>query len=186
MATTSQGTQAHGGPAEGHGGGAFPPFQGDTFAAQLLWLAIAFGALYWLLSKVALPRVASILEERRDRIEADLDTAARLKSETEAAIAAYEKALADARASAQSLAADTRDKLAAEAEENRKGLEADLAAKLAAAEKTIGATKAAAMANVQAIATEAAGAIVERLVGVAPPADHLAKAVADATQGRRG
>jgi F-type H+-transporting ATPase subunit b len=98
----------------------------------------------------------------------DLAEAERLKAASDAAVASYEKALADARGRAQALANVTREKQAAEAEETRKALEAELNARLAKAEVKITATKAAAMANVQGIATEAAGAIVQRLVGIAP------------------
>ena len=65
-------------PASEHGGG-FPPFQKDTFASQLLWLALVFVALYLLMSRIALPRIGSILEARRQRIDGDLAEAARLK-----------------------------------------------------------------------------------------------------------
>ena len=98
----------------------------------------------------------------------DLDKAAKLKAETDAAIAAYEKALADAKAKAQAIAAETRDKLAAETDARRKALEADLTAKLAAAEAQIVDGKTKAMQNVRGIAVDAAAAIVERLMGTAP------------------
>src|SRR5438132_304775 len=90
-------------PASEHGGG-FPPFQKETFASQLLWLALVFVALYLLMSRIALPRIGSILEQRRQRIDGDLADAAELKESSDAAIAAYEKALADARGRAQTLA----------------------------------------------------------------------------------
>jgi F-type H+-transporting ATPase subunit b len=154
-------------PASEHGGG-FPPFQKDTFGSQLLWLAIFFIALYLIASKLALPRVGSIIADRRSRIEGDLAEAARMKDATDAAIATYEKELADARARAQAIAAETRDKLNAEAEASRKAVEASLHAKLTAAEQTIATTRTAAMANVQSIAQEAAIAIVMRLTGKAP------------------
>ena len=83
-------------PAQGAHGG-FPPFQSQTFASQLVWLAIAFVLLYVLMAKLALPRVGSIIESRQKRIEGDLADASRLKGESDAAVAAYEKALADAR-----------------------------------------------------------------------------------------
>jgi len=153
----SSGTEAT--PPSEHGGG-FPPFQKDTFASQLLWLAIFFVALYLIAWKLALPRVGSIIADRRKRISGDLDEAARLKDTADAAIASYEKALADARARAQAIAAETRDKINAEADARRKAVEAGLHAKLAAAEQTIAATRTAAMANVQGIARQAAVAIV--------------------------
>ena len=89
--------------------GHFPPFEKDSFATQFVWLALVFVALYLLMSRVALPRIGSILEARRQRIDGDLAEAARLKDASDAAIAAYEKSLADARGRAQTLANETRD-----------------------------------------------------------------------------
>jgi F-type H+-transporting ATPase subunit b len=170
----STGTEAT--PPSEHGGG-FPPFQKDTFGSQLLWLAITFGALYLIASKLALPRVGGIIADRRARIDGDLREAARMKEAADAAIASYEKSLADARAKAQTIAAQTRDKIAAEAEARRKEVEANLHVKLAAAEQTIQATRTAAMSNVQGIAKDAAIAIVVQLIGKAPAEEAAAAAV---------
>jgi F-type H+-transporting ATPase subunit b len=159
--------------------GAFPPFQSQTFASQLVWLVIAFVLLYVLMLKVALPRVAKIIESRQKRIADDIAEAERLKEQSDEAVAAYEKALADARARAQTIANETRDSQAAAADARRKTLEGELNAKLAEAEKTIAATKQAAMANVRAIAEDATRAIVERLIGLAPSEKAVAEAVAD-------
>jgi len=176
QATTHATTQAHGGSHGG--GGTFPPFDGSTMLSQLLWFAIAFGALYWLMSKVVLPRVASILEERETRVATDLDAAAKLKADTDHAIAAYEKALADAKAKAQAIATETRDRLQGETDARRKAIEADLAVKLEAAEQQITASKAQAMTNVRGIAVDAAQAIVQQLVGTAPSVADVEAAVA--------
>ena len=176
-------TTSTGHPAEG-GHGGFPPFQSDTFASQLVWLAIAFVLLYVLMSKLALPRVASIIESRQKRIADDIGEASRLKSESDAAVAAYEKALADARARAQAMANETRERQAAEAKERRKMLEDALNAKLAAAEKAIAAAKQSAMSNVRGIAEGAARAIVERLIGKSPDEKSVAAAVADVLKGQ--
>ena len=164
-------------------GGAFPPFDSSTFVGQLFWLVIFFGALYWLMSKVALPRVASILEERKDRVARDLADAAAAKTKAEGAMTAYEKSLADARGKAQGIAQATRDRVNAASDVKRKSLEADLGAKLAAAEKTVAETKAKALGNVESIATDAAGAIVERLIGKAPAPGAVADAVRAAVKG---
>jgi F-type H+-transporting ATPase subunit b len=165
-------------PTSEHGRG-FPPFEKQTFASQLLWFTLTFVVLYLLMSRVALPRIASILEDRRRHIESDLAEAQRLKEASDAAIAAHEKALAEARGRAQTLANETREKAAAAAELRRKEVDAKLGAHIAEAEKTIAATRAGAMTNVRGIASEAAAAIVERLAGVSPRSQEVAEAVGD-------
>jgi F-type H+-transporting ATPase subunit b len=168
-------------PAGEHG--PFPPFDKQTFPSQLLWLTLTFVALYLLMSRIALPRIDSILDRRRQRISGDLAEALRLKGESDAAIAAYEKALADARSRAQALVNDARQRQAAEAEAARKALDATLNARITQAERSIAETKSAAMVNVRGIATEAAAAIVVRLVGIAPASrDVVAAAVAEALE----
>lgn len=163
--------------------GVFPPFDSTTFASQLVWLAITFVVLYVLMAKVALPRVGGIIESRQKRIDDDIAEAGALKAQSDAALAAYEKALADARASAQAIANETRDKQAAEAAARRKSLEDALNAKLVEAEKTIAATKQAAMANVRGIASDATKAIVERLIGKVPSDAAADAAVGEALKG---
>jgi len=165
-------------PQSEHGGG-FPPFQKDTFPSQILWLAFFFIALYLLMSRIGLPRVGGILENRQRHIDDDISEAERLKKESDEALAGYEKSLADARNRAQTLANETRQRQAAEAEATRKVLDAKLQTQIADAEKAIAARKSAAMANVRGIATDAAAAIVERLIGTAPPAREVESAVAD-------
>ena len=170
----AQNTTAH---TETAGHGAFPPFEKETFPSQLFWLVICFVALYLITARLVRPRVAGILDDRRNRISGDLADAGRLKGEAEAAMAAYEKALADARGRAQTIANETRERLQREADANRKTLEEQLNARLAEAERAIAATKSNAMANVRGIAAEAAGAIVARLTGVAAPAPAVTAAV---------
>jgi F-type H+-transporting ATPase subunit b len=173
---------ATGAHTEHPGGGKpqFPPFNKETFASQLVWFVVFFVMLYVIISRLAIPRIGSIIEARRSRVEGDLAEANRLKEQSDLALKAYEKSLADARNRAQALANETRDKLNVEAEKARKKLEAELNAKLAEAEKTIAATKTAAMANVRGIAVDTAAAIVQRLIGTAPPASAVEAAVAEA------
>ena len=161
----------------------FPPFQKDTFASQLVSLLIAFVALYLIVSRIALPRVGSLLDERQNAIEGDLAAAQKLKDESDAALKAYESELAAARARAQAISTETREKLNAVAEAERKTLEERLAIKLAEAEKTIAATREAAMSNVRGIAAEAAAAIVQRLTGLTPDGKAVESAVEASLKG---
>ena len=163
--------------AAAEGAGVFPPFDSSTFASQLLWLAIAFGITYYVISKIAGPRISSILEDRHDRIASDIAEAERLKRETDEAMESYEKALADARGRAQALANETRDKLTAETTAKRKASEEALATKLAEAESRIATIKSEAMAEVDSIATEAVSAIMDKLAPKKPTDAAVTKAV---------
>lgn len=179
-AETGPGLSTSGTESDGGAGGhkePFPPFNGSTFAGQLFWLAIFFGLLLWLMSKVALPRVQNILEGRAERIEADFAEANRLKTETDAAIAAYEKTLAEARAEGQRIAAEMHETVAKDAEAHRASLETELNARLETSEKQIADTKTSALGNVRGIAIDTASAIIERLSGKAPAANDVEQAV---------
>jgi F-type H+-transporting ATPase subunit b len=158
----------------------FPPFEKSTFASQLVSLLIAFVALYLIVSRIALPRVGSLLDERQNAIDGDLAEAQKLKDASDNALKAYESELAAARSRAQAIGAETRDKLNAASEAERKTLEERLSVKLADAEKTITSTREAAMSNVRGIAADAAAAIVQRLTGVLPDG-HAVNSAVDAS-----
>ncbi|HEY9010950.1 MAG TPA: ATP F0F1 synthase subunit B [Devosia sp.] len=157
-------TEAHGAGDAGHSE-VFPPFDPASFGGQLLWLALSFVFLYVVMSRAALPRIGSILESRRVRIEGDLKEAERLRLETERAAQAYEQALADARANAHKIAEETRASIKADIDGKRATVEADLGKRVSDAEARIAATKAAALGNVDTIAADTAAALVERLSG---------------------
>lgn len=166
------------------GSSGLPQLNVDTFAGQLLWLAITFGFLYWVLSRIAIPKIATVLEERRDKIANDLDRAQQLRTQADEAIKAYETALAEARAAARAQGDDVRRKLAAEVDKKRAEAEARIAEELAKAEARIGAAKKTALQSVRSVASDAAVAIVAKLTGDQVGADAAQRAVDGAMQAR--
>ena len=159
-------------PSKGHEK-TFPPFDPTTYSSQLFWLAICFTFLYLVLSRIALPRIGEVLEERRDRIQRDLDKAAELREETETAIASYEEALASARAKAGSIADETRSKLNAEIASERTAIEQEITKKAVEAETRIREAKTAAMSEVNNIAAETTETIVDKLIGAKPSSNDI-------------
>ncbi len=142
-----------------------PQLDVSTFPSQIFWLIVCFAVLYFLMAKLALPKIEAIVEERRRRVEGDLEKAGQMKAEAEAVIAAYEKALADARHQAQLTMKETSDRLAAIAAERQREANAVIAEKTTAAERSIAAAKAAAMANLRGLAVDVARAAATRLIG---------------------
>ena len=162
--------------AEG-GGAGLPQLDPTTFASQIFWLAVTFIVLYLLMSRVALPRVRDVLEERERRITDDLEKAQRLKDESEAVLAEYEKALADARANAQAMFAQAAEQANAEAAKRQQDMAQKLAKQLETAESRVQAAKAAALDNIRQVAIEVARDAAARLTGSDVGEDDAAKAV---------
>ncbi len=154
-----------------------PQLDFTVYLSQLVWLFITFGVLYITMAKIALPRIGEVIEERRDRIAKDLDSAQSLRSETDEAIASYEKALKDARNEAHEIAQSTRDKLTAKTEKKRNQVEEKLAAKLEDAEAQIVKMTNAAMAEVSEISTETTATLIKTLLGEDADIKKVSKAV---------
>lgn len=136
--------------------GGLPQLRFADYPAQIVWLVISFVILYALLKLAVLPRLTGTIESRAARIAGDLEAATQAKAQAQAAVAGYEKALAEARDKANTLAAQQRAAVQAEIDSRKAEIEARIAAETKAAEARINATKDAAMAEVRGIAAAAA------------------------------
>ena len=167
---------AHG--AEAASGG-MPQLDFTTFPSQIFWLIIALTVLFYVLSRKALPQIAGAIEERQDAIEDDLDRAAEFKRRAHQAEAAYEAALAAARAEVARITAEAKAAVQAEVDEVVAKAEAEIAARATESERRINAVRAEAAASVESVARETAAALVGALApGVTPADDAVAAAVA--------
>jgi F-type H+-transporting ATPase subunit b len=154
-----------------------PQLDYHTFLPQLIWLAISFVVLYALMTTLALPKVKGAIEGRRHHLDRDLGRAAAAKQEAEAALAAYQKALADARATAQDTLRQTGERLAAEAAERQHQLASALASQIEAAEARIAASKQQALGQIRNVAADVGSALVEKLTGATPDVAAMSSAV---------
>jgi len=148
------------------GGRGLPQLDTRTYPSQIFWLIVSFSLLYWLLKTKAIPRIADILETRQDRIGADLDRAARLRADAEAALKKHDAILAEAQAKAQRRLREAQERLAAELARHQAELDADIAKRLRDAEGRINAAKTAALAEVATVAAEVARVAARRLAGL--------------------
>ena len=142
-----------------------PQFDPSFFAPQLFWLYVTFAILYVLLSMIAMPRIGSVLEERQRKIDDNLDKTSQLKAEAEAAIAVYEKALAESRAQAQQILRAGAESLTKQAEERQRQLGEKLSQQIKAGEARIAVAKDQALAHVREVAVDVAKAAAAKLTG---------------------
>ena len=154
-----------------------PQLKVDTWPSQLFWLAVVFGVGYIFMARVVTPRIGSVLEERRTRLDDDLtrareasEEAAQTRSEYEASL---EEARADAAEFARKAAADAQAKAdAAEAKAAKR-----MATKIGKAETKLAADRAEAEGNITAVAAEAAIDTAAQVAGVKATKAQAEKAV---------
>lgn len=146
-------------------GPGMPQLDLSTFPNQIFWLVVTLVVIYFVLSKIALPRIGGALAERAQTITDDLTTAEELKQKAVEAEAAYDKALAEARSEAQKIAAETRAEVQAQLDAELAKADAEISAKSAEASKTLAAIRDSAMDSVKAVATDTAQEIVQAMGG---------------------
>lgn len=149
------------------GGAGMPQLNPDYFSNQIFWLLVTLVVIYFILSRVALPRIASILAERQGTITNDIAAAEELKARAEEAEAAYEKALSDARAEAAKIVEDTKAEMQAQLNVEMEKADAEIAAKTAESEAAIAEIQAGAADAVKAVAKDTAKEIIAALGGKA-------------------
>ncbi len=165
MATEDKAADAgHGAEASSSG---MPQLDFSTWDNQMFWLVIALLATYFILSRVALPRIGGILAERAGTISNDLAAAEDLKAKAVEAEAAYEKALVDARAEAGRIVTEAKADIQADLDEAIAKADAEIGAKSAESEKAIAEIRAGALENVKVVAKDTTKEIVAAMGGKA-------------------
>ena len=162
-----------------------PQLEFADYMPQLVWLAITFAVLYLLMSRVALPTIARVLDDRGRQIEGDLAKAEQLKAEAAAVQAAYNASLAEARAAAQAALQEAGTTMAAEAAEREARFAAALGERTGTAERRIAAAKRTALGELPGLAAGLVGAVAAKLTGLRPSAAEVQAAVETAFRERR-
>ena len=162
-----------------------PQFDPSTFASQLFWLLVMFVALYWIVSRIAVPRIGEVLEQRARVIQDDLDRATQLKAETDAAISAYEKAMADARAQAYDHMRVINADMKAVADKRTADVTAQVNQQISDAEARIAQAKQSALEGLKTISADTARDVVAKLAGLSPDAGSVDNAVSTALKEAR-
>lgn len=162
-----------------------PQLEPAFWPTQLIWLAITFGVLYLVIWRIALPRIADVLEARQRKLDDDLKKASALKDEAAAILAEYEKTRATAQASAQAALQKAQAEMKAEAERQGHALAVKLGQQTEEAEARIAAAKTAALAGLEGTVKEVVAAATEKLIGVKAGEQEVTRAVGSVMGGKR-
>jgi F-type H+-transporting ATPase subunit b len=179
---TGHAAEAAGHAADGHVTG-MPQLDFSTFPNQIFWLLVTLALIYFVLSRFALPRIASVLEERAGTITGDIAKADEFKQKAVDAEALYNKALADARVEANGIVGQTREAIKADLAVATAKADAEIAAQAAESEKAINAIRASASDSIGEVARDTAREIIAALGGK-PDAISIAAGVATRLKGK--
>lgn len=184
MATETVEGAAHAAEAGGHAAesAGMPQLDFSTFGNQIFWLLVTLVVIYFVLSRIALPRIGGVLAERQGTITNDISAAEELKQKAVDAEAAYNQALADARAEAHKIVAEAKAEIQKDLDKATAHADAEIAAKSADAEKAINEIRAGAVSAVKDVANETVGDIIVAMGGKAD-AKTIAAAVAARMKG---
>lgn len=180
MATETHAAAGH--AAETASAPGMPQLDFSTWGNQIFWLIVTLVVIYFILSRVALPRIGAVLAERAGTISNDLAAAEELKQKAIDAEAAYEKALADARVEANRIVAEAKAEIQADLDAATVKADAEISAKAAEGEKAISEIRASAIDNIEAVAKDTAASVVSAL-GFTADDKTVAKAVANRMKG---
>nr|WP_269429305.1 F0F1 ATP synthase subunit B' [Paracoccus halophilus] len=146
-----------------------PQLNTDYFGNLIFWLLVVLAVIYWVLSRIALPRIGGVLSDRQGAITGDLVAAEEFKHKAKEAEAAYDKALADARAEAQKIVAANKAEIQKDLDAAIAKADAEIAARAAESEKRISEIRASAAEDARSVAREVTAALVENFGGAADP-----------------
>ena len=161
-----------------------PQMEFADYVPQGIWLILCFGCLYVLMSRLVLPRVAEILENRQRKLDHDIESAERLRNEAAAALADYEAAMREAALQAENIISEAREKLKIDAQQRLDALDRRLDEQAAVSEKRLNELGVAAEAEVRKVAGELVPLTVSKLIGLEVSSDEVSQAIQAASEGR--
>ncbi len=131
---------------------AMPQLDPSTFPNQIFWLLVTLVVIYFVLSRIALPRIAAVLAERQGTITNDIAAAEELKQKAADAETAYNQALADARVEAARIVNEAKAEIQADLDKEIQKADKKIEAKAAESEKAIAEIREGALASVKDVA----------------------------------
>ncbi len=156
-----------------------------TYPPQLIWLVITFAALLTLMSRVSLPRISQVLEERQHKIEDNLKKAESYREDAAIAAKSYTKAQEEARTNAYAIILETHKRIAMDIAEKQEELSEKLEKEINVAEDRIQAAKEVAMAAIDKVATDVALNTTEKILGETLNKKDVSKVISEVLEDRQ-
>ena len=142
-----------------------PQLNPEFWAAQIFWLVLIFAALYIAISKIFLPRIINVIENRKLKIVSDIDEAQKLKESAENKLKEYNQVIENSKKEALKLMSDSKKQLDIDLEQKRQKFSEEIEKEIINAEKEIESLKKNSLLNINKIALEITNELLQKIMG---------------------
>ena len=137
----------------------------NYWASQAFWLVLIFTSLYFVLSKLIIPKIKDIIDDRESKIKNDLDEAQKLKNIAEIKLKEYEKSIDDGKKQVQKILYESKNKLTSDIQNKKKVFDKEIEKELENSEKEIKKFKEESLQSISTISEEMASNVLEAISG---------------------
>ena len=138
----------------------------ETYSSQIFWLLVFFGITFFVVGRGMVPRVMETMEKRSKQIADDISVAQAARDQADKEEEAWRVRENENRARAQALISEAKAEAAAKSEKKIAAAQKRLDKKLDEADARIAESRASALTEIEAVATDAAQDIVAQLAGI--------------------
>ncbi len=156
-----------------------PQLNPEFWAAQIFWLVLIFSILYIAISKVFLPKIINVIENRKLKIVSDIDEAQKLKESAENKLKEYNQVIENSKKEAQKLMRDSKKQLDIDLEKKKQKFTQEIEKELLEAEQEIKALKKSSLLNINKIATEITNELLKKIMGANSNMSNVSAIVQD-------
>ena len=159
-----------------------PQLNPEFWAAQIFWLVIIFSTLYIAISKIFLPKIINVIENRKLKIVNDIDEAQKLKDNAENKLKEYSQIIENSKKEAQKLMRDNKKQLDIDLEQKKQKFTEEIEKELMNVEQEIKELKKTSLLSINKIATEITNDLLKKIMGTNSNMSNVSAIVEDVSK----
>ena len=145
--------------------GGMPQLNPEFWISQIFWLTLTFGILYFVLSKLILPKISANLELRKSQIQENIEAAEKQRQDSETKLKEFENIISKSKLEAKNIFKDAREKVLKDINFKREALDKEIDDEIKKAEQEIKILIKKAPEKINKIAIETSSEILKKLIG---------------------
>ena len=166
--------------------GGMPQLNPEFWISQIFWLTLTFGILYFVLSKLILPKISGNLELRRSQIQENIEAAEKQRKDSETKLQEFDEIIKKSKIEAKNIFKVAKDEALKDINLKKETLDKQIDQEIQKAEAEINALKENAPKKINKIAIETSSELVKTLIGAEVNSSSISAIVDDLSKRNGG